>query len=164
VVDLVPAWLMYAATYSPLERPSGHSKPQSTETTEVSFKLLKTSEGKSDDGTNWTAFNLITSDGHPVVMQNFPFSSADRADKEFQLFLKASTKVIRRTPEKNEKGQNVGDRVLAMIPRTSTMGPHYTLFWTHGVQFSQISGEHLADVLELEKRLNQEPLSKLLAE
>ena len=147
---------------NPEQLPPSHVQSTKAEVERITFKLVRTSDGQSDDGTFWTMIDLAASDGHTVFKQTFPYSSVGRASKQFQLFLKAAVKTLRRTSETNEKGEVVGERVLALFPRTSTMGPHYTLFWTSGAQFSQITGEHLEDVLALENRLREKPLSEVL--
>lgn len=165
---IVVSCLLVASTQgSKLQSNSEQLPPSEVQSTKaeaerITFKLVRTSDGQSDDGTFWTMLYITASNGHTLFKQTFPYSSVGRATKEFQLFLKAAVRTLRRTPETNEKGEVVGERVLALFPRTSTMGPHYTLFWTSGDKFSLISGEHLEDVLALENRMKEKPLSEVL--
>lgn len=142
------------------------SKSASSNAWPVKFKLVKTSNGQSDDGTWWSIFDLVTSDGHKLYKQNFPFSSVDRAKKQVQLYVTHAAKIIRRSPELDQKGDIAGERILALFGRNDNKEPkpQYILFWRFGRDFYQIAGEHLDDVLTLDSRLKEKPLTELVKE
>jgi hypothetical protein len=140
------------------------SRPGSDNREKISFKLIRISDGRSDDGTWWKTFNLVASDGNTLYKQDFPFTSVRRADKQFQLYLNGAIEVIRRKPELDQKGNTVGERVLARFARNEAGRPHYTLFWTRQALFQQVTGENLDDILALESRLRELSLTSILRE
>ncbi len=139
-------------------------QPASKSPETLKFKLVKISNGKSDDGTWWSKSDLIASDGHAIRKDNFPFSSTKRAQRQFDQYLALAQKIIRRNPEVNEQGKTVGERALCLFEGNATRKSQYILFWTSGAFFGEIAGEHLADVLALEERLRTNSLTEILKE
>jgi hypothetical protein len=130
----------------------------------IRFSVVRMSNGQSDDGTFWSQWDLKASTGRALLMQTFPFSSSQRASKEFELYLKGAVKILRRTIEKDQSGRPIGERALVVFPKTSTMGPHYTAFWTRGSRFEHITCESLEEVTALENRLRETNIKVILAE
>ena len=151
----------------PLIEPE-HVEPRDTEIREQ-FVLEIISDGKlcppqhlncKDRGIWWKNFTLRASDGHRLYLVSTPFPTAKRAQKEFQKHVKRAQKILRREPEPNSEGEIVGERALGSFEAIS--GAHalcvdyYSLFWTWGKNHWELIGEHLEDVLALERRLKDE--------
>lgn len=123
----------------------------------IKFRLLRISDGKSDDGTWWKIFDLVTSEGRPLYSQVCPYFTADRSRKQLDSYVKSAEKEIVRGQELNEKGESVGERRLLLLPKSDKIPtapdnrPHYVLVWTRGSVFNKISGERKEDVVALEE-------------
>lgn len=67
---------------------------------------------------------------------------------------------LRREPESNSEGDLVGERALGWFAGTSNaQSPrvgYYSIFWTWDRYYWALTGEHLEDVLALERRLKAE--------
>ena len=150
----------------PNQTPETSSRPAPSKVDPAKFKLVRISDGQSDDGTWWSIFDLESSDGHRLYKQNFPFSSVDRAKKQVQLYVTHAAKLIRRSSELDQNGNLAGERILALFGGNDNKErkPQYILFWTFGRDFYQIAGEHLDDVLSLESRLKEKPLTEIVRE
>lgn len=146
------------------EPKSNGSSPSDNNAPKINFKLTSIDNGRSDDGTWWTRLYIVTSDGHPLYKQCFPFSTVGRANKQFQLYLRHATKILRRGPEVDEKGKNIGERVLASFPEDEKDKTNYRLFWRSDSLFCQIEGEYSEDILALESRLKEKSLLEIVKE
>jgi len=136
----------------------------------TTFELRIISDGNLCPGNNlnceekdiwWKNFILLASDGHTLYLTRIPFPSVERSKKQFDLTIKDAEKIIRRNLELNSKGEQVGERALGLFPeikdRKPPWGvPHHKLFWMWGINYWEITGEHLDDVLALEVRLKEE--------
>jgi hypothetical protein len=140
-----------------LQLPSTISEDQST----LRFRLETISDGKANDGTWWKRFNFLTSAGNKVVLQKFPFSSVERAQKELNVFLKHSSKVIDRAS--GADGAENGERLVLEFQDRDRQ-KSYAICWTQGPTFSQIAGIRLPEILEFEKRLKTKPFADLSKE
>jgi hypothetical protein len=130
----------------------------------IKFKLTKIGDGRSDDGTRWTEYGVITSDGHMLYNRYFPFSTVDRANKQFRFYIKHAAKVIQRGPVLDDKGRAIAKRVLASFAGDEKGKTIYRLFWASEREFSEIEGEHLDDILALESRLKEKSLLEIVKE
>lgn len=87
-----------------------------------------------------------SSDGVFISEANERYPSARRANLELQKRIHSATEIIERSPELDERGRRVGEKVVAMID-----GDAYVLRvngnWLHSTQSSS-----LRHVLEFEKR------------
>ena len=115
----------------------------------------------SDKDIWWKNFILLASDGHTLYLTSIPFPSVEQSKKHFELSIKKAEKILRHDSESNNKGEPVEERALGLFPEiTGRKAPsgvqHYQLFWMWGPNYWEITGEHLEDVLALEKRLNEE--------
>lgn len=74
--------------------------------------------------------------------------------------MKSTQKILRREPESDSKGDLVGERALGWLAGTSkAQSPrvgYYSIFWTWDRDYWALTGEHLEDVLALERRLKAE--------
>lgn len=109
----------------------------------------------------WKNFNLLASDGHALDLTSIPFPSVERSKKQFDIFIKRAEKILRRSPELNSNGDQVGERALGLFPEIKGTKPpagvpHYKLFWRWGANFWEATGEHLEDVVALEQRLKEQ--------
>jgi hypothetical protein len=130
----------------------------------IKFKLTKIGDGRSDDGTRWTEYGVISSDGHMLYNRYFPFSTVDRANKQFCFYIKHATKVIQRGPVLDDKGRAIAKRVLASFAGDEKGKTIYRLFWASEREFSEIEGEHVDDILVLESRLKEKSLLEIVKE
>jgi hypothetical protein len=150
--------------------PSGsQATPSTTENTTFQLRLIsdgillcpKKDLNCRDKDIWWKSFTLFASDGYTLYLTSIPFPSVEQSKKHFELSIKKAEKILRRDSESNSKGEPMGERVLGLFPeiadRKAPWGvKHYQLFWMWGPQYWEITGEHLEDVLALEKRLNEE--------
>lgn len=145
-----------------------HVEPRNTEILER-FQLQTISDGIlcapqhlncKDRGIWWKNFRLQASDGHRLDLVSIPFPTAKRAKKEFQKHVKGAQKILRREPESDSKGDIVGERALGWFGETrhsqSPRVAYYSIFWTWDKYYWALTGEHLEDVLALERRLKDE--------
>lgn len=151
----------------PLIEPE-HVEPRNTEILEC-FRLQTISDGMlcpvqhlncNDRGIWWKNFRLQASDEHRLDLVSIPSPTTKRAKKEFHKHLKGARKILRREPESNGEGDLVGERALGWFAGTSNaQSPrvgYYSIFWRWDRYYWALTGEHLEDVLALERRLKAE--------
>jgi hypothetical protein len=144
------------------------SPPNSKE--KRAFRLSLVSDGTlcpitnqkcADRGIWWKMFTLLASDGHTLYLTSIPFPSEERSNKRFQGWIEGAEKILRREPEFDSKGEQIGERALASYSAVKNMKapsgvPHYRLFWTSGKNYVELEGERLEDVLAVENKLKSE--------
>ncbi|HEY2460758.1 MAG TPA: hypothetical protein VGI16_08120 [Candidatus Acidoferrum sp.] len=128
----------------------------------VTFKLTGISDGFSDDGTISSTFDLAASDGEKLYKLNRPFATVKRAALEFRRYLQASEETTRNVAEVDGKGKIVGQRAVIRFHNMQSSEAHYTIFWTHGALFQQITGENLQNLLTLESLLRENSLLEIV--
>ncbi len=78
--------------------------------------------------------------------------SADRANKELQRRLKAALRIIERGSKLDDKGQRVGERVVAMFALSDSQKEQASVLWTNDQQLYYIGSLSLKHALEFEKQ------------
>jgi hypothetical protein len=176
VVGLFALLTFFAAATSAKQGPAKQERTSSPEaqtvqesTAHTTFVLQLISDGIlcpmddrgcEDKDIMWKNFNLLASDGHTLDLASIPFPSVGRSKKHFDISTRAADKIMRRSPESNSKGDQIGERVLGLCSEPkdvkSPTGALYKLFWTWGANYWEVRGEHLEDVLALEQRLREQ--------
>jgi hypothetical protein len=111
-------------------------------------------ESESSFSTSESFSNGTTLDQTSII-----YSSPERARSELQKRLKDAVEIIKREPVLDERGRQVGERVLAMFAsqaRASVI--HAELLSTNGSEFISLSGSSINEMLEesgLGRRLNR---------
>ena len=140
--------------------PNKSGNQESSETS-VKFRLIRILDGQSGGSIWCKTFELTTLDGQQMYTQNCPDSTKARAKEAVENYVKAADKVLSRSPEVNEKGKAIGERILVLLPKNERVPtapdnkPHYVVLWTRGSALNKIVGERAEDVLALEKRIRR---------
>jgi hypothetical protein len=166
-LEVLPPVPVIVDPIEPLIEPE-HIEPRDTEIRER-FQLQTISDGMlctpqhlncRDRDIWWKNFRLLASDGHRLDLVSIPFPTAKRARKEFHKQVTGAQKILRREPESNSNGDVVGERALGWIAGTgdaqSPRAAYYSIFWTWDKYYWALTGEHLEDVLTVERRLKDE--------
>jgi hypothetical protein len=144
--------------------------PEFTSKETLKFKLIKISDGPMDKNRLLKApwfkiFSLVASNGNELYVLSIPFRTTGAARKEYQASIK-SAKIVRRNPELNKHGENIGERALVLSPGDDGLAapdnaPHYSVIWTSDRGYWKFTGKHLEDVSALEASLKEEGTSAL---
>lgn len=126
---------------------------------QLTFTGLETINGRTEEGFVYSEKQFRSSDCVTVTARTEYFSSPARAREELLKKLKESTNVIEREPKLDAKGEQVGERAVAMfkaqLPSESIEDT--VVMWTINSELRSIKGL-FSHVLELEKR-NYLPLA-----
>ena len=133
------------------ERPVPQSK-------EVTFKLERMSDGKTENGL-WTHTDqYVASDGKKVFVFFMKCDSPASILAATQEGTKSATRILERTRRVNKDGSRGGERILVDFPTKdfSIKDAGETVpsvIWTDGLVYRQISSASLDHVIEMEKFL-----------
>ena len=92
------------------------------------------------------------SDGGTVSYETKRFSSSKRALEELQRSLQGNWRIIERTPRLDDKGRQVGNRVVAVFNSIEPGNGRACVFSTYANVFARIDGPSLRHVLTFEKQ------------
>jgi hypothetical protein len=70
--------------------------------------------------------------------------------------VKLATKIMEQTSKKDQSGQVVGQRVLALS--SSPQEEDFWLIWTNGCDYYFLSSTSLQSALEIERRINSKKI------
>ena len=90
-------------------------------------------------------------DGHLLHLYCYTHDSEQEARDWFFENLSDATQVLERSPFLNERGEQVGDRAVAVFPPTSYRGQVSGVVLVKGANVYVLFGESLSRVLEFEK-------------
>ena len=93
-----------------------------------------------------------SSDGVPLSWQSRIFRSAAGARGELRLRLRGATEILERTPELDDKGRRVGERVVAVFAPDDSGQSRACIFLTHNNIFNSTEASSLRHVLAFEER------------
>lgn len=89
------------------------------------------------------------SNGTTLNQTSVIYSSPERARKELQARLKDAVEIIKREPVLDERGHQVGERVMALFaPYVGASVVHAELLSTNGSEFTSLSGSSINEILE----------------
>ncbi len=78
--------------------------------------------------------------------------STASARKQLRSKLKEVVTVVEQGPKLGEKGQRIGERVVATFGPAGSQNGQASVFWTDGIQFYSIQSPSLKHALEFEKQ------------
>ena len=116
------------------------------------FNEVSSKKGSTKDGAPFSSQLYQSSDGIELTVTRENRDSAGRANKELQKKLKGSLRIIGRAPKLDEKGERVGERVVAIFAFDDSQKEQASVLWTNGQQFYYIESLSLKHALEFEKQ------------
>lgn len=160
IVVLLMGWTLGScAPQHPNERSSSSKSlppPQQEANREaVEFESIQGERGKTEDGIPFSYHLYKSSDGVGVATTVENRESPIRASKALQRKIKKAVKIIERGPKLNEKGQQIGERVVVIFVPNDSYKEQASVLWTDGTQFYYIESSSLRHVLEFEKKFYQ---------
>ena len=106
-------------------------------------------EGISEDGYPTSFVDYEYSDGTSIHQLSVFYKSPKRAKSELQKRLKEAVEIIRREPVLDEKGRQVGERVVATFaPYKDSSAVRAELLWTEGARYVSQRRSSLESILE----------------
>ncbi|HEV8428743.1 MAG TPA: hypothetical protein VGQ41_12655 [Pyrinomonadaceae bacterium] len=150
-VSAARLWLRSAPVPTDKEKKVSKQEDRKQESA-LSFNEESSIKGATKDGAPFASQAYQSSDGIGVSVTRENRDSATRASKELQRKLKATTRVIERSPKLDEKGRRVGERVVAMFALDDSQKEQASVLWTNGRQFYYIESLSLKHALEFEKQ------------
>jgi hypothetical protein len=93
----------------------------------TTFKLRRISDGIlcpmkdlncSDKDIWFKKFTLLASDGNTPYLTSIPFPSVERSKEKVESSVNEADKILRRSSELNNKGEQIGERVLDLSQET----------------------------------------------
>jgi hypothetical protein len=141
---------------------SAGSVPQAmtsaTENDRLIFRVDSTGSGTRNDGFLFTTMRLSASDGGVLDRYFVDFSTSAQASRELSAWVSTAEKTLRKTPQMNERGRKVGDRILAIFPGKSPESDRVKLIWNVGPKFRAASANSLDLVMEFERQQLSKPV------
>jgi hypothetical protein len=138
-----------------------HSTPKQSDSTPKAITAQDLIEGQIDfqpttivDGTTadgkggFTSHRYKSSDGVEVSLDSTGYQTHERATTALEERLKDADQIIERKPKMNEKGEIVGERVVAIFSPTSYS--RAAVIWTDGSVLSSIESSSLPHALAFE--------------
>jgi hypothetical protein len=153
IIGYAATWAWRTAQSPRLELipPQQASPKQQTTKYQGKFKRVMVSHGKISGGGSTVGWAYESSDGIRVWSFSGDHGSPSRAAKELQRRLKSVKQIFERTPKLDDKGKQIGERVIARLtiaPDTTEMA---SVLETSGSSFSWVYAISLEDVLEIER-------------
>src|SRR5215467_251425 len=78
------------------------------EASRIDFRLIKISDGKSDEKHWFKEFEIEASNGHSLSWEHDMLSTPAAASRQLQRFSKRAAEILRRNPEVDSGGRVVG--------------------------------------------------------
>lgn len=145
-----------ASAPSPKERSSPpetmNSSQRESSKDAVEFEDIEGGRGKTEDGMPFSYHLYKSSDGVGVTTTIENRGSAVRANKALQRKIKKASQIIERGAKLDNKGQRVGERVVAMFALDGPEKEHRAVLWTEGSQFHYIESSSLRHALQFEAK------------
>lgn len=119
----------------------------------VTFTASEPRDGRTEAGFGYSEKQFRSSDCETLIARTEYFPSSARAQEELLKKLKESTNIIERGPKLDARGQQVGERAVAMFKAElpSEYIEDTVVVWTANSELHSIRGL-FTHVLELEKR------------
>jgi hypothetical protein len=118
---------------------------------EPKFEVILEGDGRTPDGipTYFTSFRAP--DGLIVYKTFIEFPSAGRSTKALEGLVKTSLKLVCHSTEVDEKGHQIGRRVLVLFAsEEASKPPAAILAWTEGVKYYEVRSNSMDDLLAFE--------------
>ena len=131
--------------------------PENDENERLPFDLLKTLDGKTNEGIKFSEQQFKSTDCIVVSVRTEYYESASLAQNEWQKRLKDAANVMERSPIQDATGQETGQRAVAMFAPDPSYEyqPQAVVIWTKGPELHFIQAPSLRHVREFEKRYYQ---------
>ena len=128
-------------------RPSDMKQDQASQ-----FRELSSGKGTTKDGAPFSTQTYESKDGVKVLVMRENRDSPERASRRLQERTKEAVEIVERDTKMDEKGQRVGDRVVATFAKSDSSEKEVAVLWTNGAQFYYIQSPSLPVTLEFEKK------------
>jgi|SRR5947209_2339771 len=108
-------------------------------------------DGVTDDGFPTGRGTTTSSDGTRFSWQWIKYKSPQHANQELQKRLEQAVEIIRREPDLDGRGRQIGERVVATFaPYKRSSIVWAELIWTSGSNFGYVKSSSLQNILEYE--------------
>lgn len=125
---------------------------QAPDNQEITFADKLGAKGTTKDGAPFSTHVYESSDGVVVSIMRENRDSPTKADRALQKRLKRAIRIIERGSTLDEKGQRVGERVVAMFALDNSQKEQASVLWTNGQQLYYIESLSLKHALEFERQ------------
>jgi hypothetical protein len=157
-VGLVPA--LFCTVLISLSGTSNFAGQQAevSKIAEITFKLDRVSDGKTENGI-WThREEYVASDREKVYVDHMKFDSPTTTTSAAKLAASRATKIIEASQRRSKDGTVIGERTLAIFPfnvssKADSGVKVFSLIWTNGLSYIQITSNSQRDVLAMENFL-----------
>ncbi len=116
------------------------------------FKELTSVKGTTKDGAPYSAQIYESPDGVKVSVTRENRDSSAGASKALNKRIKEAVEIVEQADKMDEKGQRVGERVVATFAKSDSSEKEVAVLWTNGAQFYYIQSPSLPVTLEFEKK------------
>ena len=111
----------------------------------------KYSRGPAGEATTGSFITLSSSDGMSFTKWSVYCRSPEGAKNEMQKRLKDAVKIVSQEPRFDQKGEQIGETVVALVPPNGADYAAATLIWTEKDELFQVEGATLGNILEYRK-------------
>jgi len=128
-------------------RPSDMKQGQASE-----FRELSSGKGTTKDGAPFSTQAYESKDGVKILVMRENRDSPERASRRLQERTKEAVEIVEQGSKVDEKGQRVGERVVATFTKNGSSEKEVVILWTNGQQFHYIQSSSLQVAREFEKK------------
>ncbi len=151
-VSAATLWLVRHRSPPELMKSENMSPQQTPSNQDLTFTDKMGGKGMTRDGAPFSSHVYESSDGVELSVTRENRDSSPKADKALQRKLKKAIRIIERGSKLDEKGQRVGERVVAMLALDDSQKEQASVLWTNGQQLYYIESLSLKHALEFEKQ------------
>jgi hypothetical protein len=94
---------------------------------------------------------LNLSDGINFTKWTVYCQSPDEAARKLQKSIRGAVKILSREPTYDEKGHQVGEKVVALFSKSEAQDAPASLLWRENEAFFRVEGLSVQDILEYRK-------------
>jgi hypothetical protein len=113
--------------------------------------------GVTEDGLPTGHGAITSSDGTNFSWERISYGNPRRARKELQKQLNEAAEIIKREPIFDDKGREVGEKVVAIFPvAKGSSGVFARILWITGSDVGHLESSSLENILKYEKDRNED--------
>jgi hypothetical protein len=130
--------------------------PDNSTPQELVFRSTMIFDGKTEDGTRFADYHYKSSDCISISHKIIFFESPARAREEIERESREASSIVERAPMVNDRGQEVGERVVMQFEASKEYKAHAEAIWNKNSDFHSIAAPSLEHVLEFEKAVGSQ--------
>lgn len=135
-----------------MEKQNSNVPTETKQNRTAEFKEISAGKGTTRDGAPFSTQLFESQEGVRVSIIRENRDSPVRADKELQRRIKQALEIVERGPKVDERGQRVGERIVAKFAKNGSAEEEVAILWTEGQQLYSIKSLSLTVALEFEKK------------